>query len=84
MAEVGTVRILYGAGTISIQAAVHPKCMLGALKEEEERFHLQQKWLVFPVEDRQSQLLHREHATFTVGTTVTNPLFLRHKKSNSS
>jgi len=35
---VGTVRILYGASTISLQAAVHPKCMLGALnmKEEEE------------------------------------------------
>jgi hypothetical protein len=31
-------RILYGAGTISLQAAVHPKCTLGALnmKEEEE------------------------------------------------
>ena len=38
MAKVGTVRILYGAGTISLQAAVHPKCTLGALnmKEEEE------------------------------------------------
>ena len=37
-AKVGTVRILYGAGTISLQAAVHPKCTLGALnmKEEEE------------------------------------------------
>jgi len=35
---VGTVRILYGASTISLQAAVHPKCTLGALnmKEEEE------------------------------------------------
>ena len=34
----GTVRILYGAGTISLQAAVHHKLMLGALnmKEEEE------------------------------------------------
>ena len=34
----GKVRILYGAGTISLQAAVHPKCTLGALdmKEEEE------------------------------------------------
>jgi len=37
-AKVGTVRILYGASTISLQAAVHPKYMLGALnmKEEEE------------------------------------------------
>jgi hypothetical protein len=35
---VGTVRILYRASTISLQAAVHPKHMLGALnmKEEEE------------------------------------------------
>jgi len=35
---VGRVRILYGAGTISLQAAVHPKFTLGALnmKEEEE------------------------------------------------
>ena len=32
-----TVRILYGAGTISLQAAVHPKCMLGALNMKEER-----------------------------------------------
>ena len=34
----GTVRILYRAGTISLQAAVHPKYTLGALnmKEEEE------------------------------------------------
>ena len=38
-AKVGTVRILYEAGTISLQAAVHPKCKLGALnmKEEERR-----------------------------------------------
>jgi len=37
-AKVGTVRILYRAGTISLQAAVHHKYMLGALnmKEEEE------------------------------------------------
>jgi len=37
--KVGTVRILYRAGTISLQAAVHPKCTLGALnmKEEEMR-----------------------------------------------
>ena len=34
--KVGTVRILYGAGTISLQAAVHPKCMLGALNMKEE------------------------------------------------
>jgi hypothetical protein len=35
---VGTVRIVYGAGTIILQAAVHPKCTLGVLnmKEEEE------------------------------------------------
>ena len=35
----GTVRILYRAGTISLQAAVHPKYTLGALnmKEEEEK-----------------------------------------------
>ena len=34
----GTVRILYRASTISLQAAVHPDHMLGALnmKEEEE------------------------------------------------
>ena len=35
----GTVRIIYRAGTISLQAAVHPKYTLGALnmkKEEEE------------------------------------------------
>jgi hypothetical protein len=34
----GTVRILYTAGTISHQASVHPKYRLGALnmKEEEE------------------------------------------------
>ena len=34
----GTVRILCGASTISLQAAVHPKYTLGALnmKEEEE------------------------------------------------
>jgi hypothetical protein len=33
---VGTVRILYRAGTISLQAAVHPKYTLGALKMKEE------------------------------------------------
>jgi len=35
----GTVRILHRAGTISLQAAVHPKYTLGALnmKEEERR-----------------------------------------------
>jgi len=33
-AKVGKVRILYGAGTISLQAAVHPKCTLGALKKK--------------------------------------------------
>jgi len=33
---VGTVRILYGASTISLQAAVHPKYMLGALNMKEE------------------------------------------------
>jgi hypothetical protein len=38
----GTVRILYRVGTISLQAAVHPKYTLGALnmKEEEEMFIL--------------------------------------------
>ena len=36
MANVGTVRILYGAATISLQAALHPKCMLGALNMKEE------------------------------------------------
>ena len=36
MAKVGTVRILYGAGTTSLQAAVHPKCALGALNMKEE------------------------------------------------
>jgi hypothetical protein len=37
-AKVGTVRILYRTGTISHQAAVHPKYTLGALnlKEEEQ------------------------------------------------
>ena len=42
MAKVGTVGILYGADTISLQAAVHPKCTLGALnmKEEEEHWHV--------------------------------------------
>jgi len=35
-AKVGTVRILYGVGTISLQAAVRPKCMLGALNINEE------------------------------------------------
>jgi len=35
---VGTFRILYGAGTISLQAVVYPEHTLGALnvKEEEE------------------------------------------------
>ena len=32
----GTVRILYRAGTISLQAAVHPKYTLGALNMKEE------------------------------------------------
>jgi hypothetical protein len=38
MAKVGTVGILYRAGTISHQGAVHPEYTLGALnvKEEEE------------------------------------------------
>ena len=36
-AKVGTGRILYGAGTISLQAAVHPKCRLGALNMKEEK-----------------------------------------------
>jgi len=40
-AKVGTVRILYRASTISLQAAVHLKYTLGALnmKEEEECQH---------------------------------------------
>jgi hypothetical protein len=35
---VGKIRIVYGAGTIILQAAVHPKCTLGALnmREQEE------------------------------------------------
>jgi len=33
---VGTVRILYRAGTISLQAAVHPKYTLGALNMKQE------------------------------------------------
>jgi len=33
---VGTVRILYRASTISLQAAVHPKYTLGALNMKEE------------------------------------------------
>ena len=35
-AKVGTVRILYRAGTISLQAAVHHKYTLGALNMKEE------------------------------------------------
>jgi len=37
-AKVGTIRILYGASTISLQAAVYPEHTLRALnmKEEEE------------------------------------------------
>jgi len=36
---VGTVRILYRASTVSLQAAVHPKHMLGVLNmKEEERY----------------------------------------------
>jgi len=34
---VGTVKILYRVGTISLQAAVHPNCTLGALNMKEER-----------------------------------------------
>jgi len=41
--KVGTVRILYRAGTISLQAAVHPKCTLGALNMKEER----RRWQAF-------------------------------------
>jgi len=36
---VGTVRILYRVGTISLQAAVHPKYTLGALNMKEEEGH---------------------------------------------
>jgi hypothetical protein len=39
-AKVGTVRILYRASTINLQAAVHPKYMLGALNMKEEGFYL--------------------------------------------
>jgi hypothetical protein len=39
---VGTGRILYGEGTISLQDAVHPKFTLGApnMKEEEQFLHV--------------------------------------------
>jgi len=47
---VRTVRILYGAGTISLQAAVHPKCMLGALNmKEEEEEHFQTRRCLLPL-----------------------------------
>jgi hypothetical protein len=36
VAKVGTVRILYRAGTISLQAAVHSKYTLGVLNVKEE------------------------------------------------
>jgi len=36
VAKVGTAGIQYGAGTIRLQAAVHPKCTLGALNMKEE------------------------------------------------
>ena len=36
----GTVRILYRAGTISLQAALHPKYKLGALNMKEEEITL--------------------------------------------
>ena len=41
----GTVRILCGAGTISLQAAVHPKCTLGAQNMKEDGI-LYSKWLI--------------------------------------
>ena len=42
-AKVGTVRILYGAGTISLQAVLYPEHMLGALNmKEEEVSHAEQ------------------------------------------
>ena len=34
-AKVGTVRILYGVSTISLQAVVHPEHMLGVLHMKE-------------------------------------------------
>jgi hypothetical protein len=37
VAKVGTVRILYRVGTISHQAAVHPRYMLGALNMKERK-----------------------------------------------
>jgi len=44
---VGTVRILYRASTISLQAAVHPKYMLGALNmKEEEQLNLTSEYKV--------------------------------------
>jgi hypothetical protein len=36
VAKVGTVRIIYSAGTIRLQAAVHRKYMLVALNMKEE------------------------------------------------
>jgi len=42
---VGTVRIPYRAGTISLQAAVHPKYTLGALNMKEEEESLWWKYL---------------------------------------
>jgi len=36
---VETVRILYRARTISLQAAVHPEYMLGALNMKEEEMY---------------------------------------------
>jgi hypothetical protein len=38
---VGTVRILYRAGTISHKAAVHPRYMLGALNMKERTCNTQ-------------------------------------------
>jgi len=41
---VGTVRILYRASTISLQAAVHPKYTLGTLNMKEEEEELYIRW----------------------------------------
>ena len=39
-AKVGIVRILYGASTISLQAAVYLEHTLGALNMKEEEIHI--------------------------------------------
>jgi hypothetical protein len=46
VAKVGRVRILYRASTISLQAAVHPKYTLGALKMKERKIREKQATFV--------------------------------------